>query len=177
VRTRERLCVELGEVKPSWDAWCARRGLTAGEGVRKLIVDAVNVRRDGQPVAIESGLSLPIAGEPRSRVEIRLTVAERAAVDLHAARLGLNSNRWVVALIRAQLTREPQLGERELLLLSASNQQLALISRSLAQLARSGGVPLICPSLADLLSVREQIGTHLRVVADVIRANLDRWGR
>jgi hypothetical protein len=75
------------------------------------------------------------------------------------------------------LTREPQLGEQEMHLLSASNLQLAVINRSLGQLARGGGAGLTREELADFMSIREQIDAHLRVVAGVIRANLDRWSR
>ncbi|MFM0503151.1 MULTISPECIES: plasmid stabilization protein [Paraburkholderia] len=177
MRFRERLCVELGAVRPRWDAWCARRGVTAGEGVRQLIAAAVNAEAGDRPVANESGLTQPIVGESRSRIEIRLTVAEKMVVEQRAAASGLHSNRWIVALIRAQLTREPQLGARELLLLSASNQQLAVISRSLGQLARGGGAGLTCQELADFGGIRDQIDAHLRAVTGVIRANLDRWSR
>jgi hypothetical protein len=175
VRFRDRLCVELGAVRPRWDAWCARRGVTVGEGVRQLIAVAVNAEAADRPGEIECGLTRPIVGESRSRVEIRLTAAEKMVVEQRAAASGLHSNRWIVALIRAQLTREPQFGTRELLLLSASNQQLAVISRSLGQLARGGGVGLMCQELADFEGIREQIDAHLRVIAGVIRANLDRW--
>jgi hypothetical protein len=177
VKVRERICVELGAVRPCWDAWCARRGVSAGEGVRQLIAAAVNAGPGDRPVAIESALAEPILGESLSRIEIRLTVAERDAVELRAATWGLNRNRWVVALVRAQLTQEPQLGARELLLLSASNQQLAVISRSLGQLARGGGAGLTCREQVDFVGIREQIDAHLRAVAGVIRANLDRWSR
>lgn len=177
MRVRERLCVELGAVRPRWDAWCAHRGVTAGEGVRQLIVAAVNAGPRARPVAIESVLTEPIVGESRSRIEIRLTVAELDAVKSRAAESGLNRNRWIVALVRAQLTQEPQLGEQEMHLLSASNLQLAVISRSLGQLARGGGAGLTCQELADFEGIREQIDVHLRAVAGVIRANLDRWSR
>ncbi|KAE8755323.1 plasmid stabilization protein [Paraburkholderia madseniana] len=177
MRFRERLCVELGAVRPRWDAWCARRGVTVGEGVRQLIAVAVNAEADDRPVEIESGLTRPIVGESRSRIEIRLTAAEKMVVEQRAAASGLHSNRWIVALIRAQLTGEPQLGARELLLLSASNQQLAVISRSLGQLARGGGAGFTCQELADFEGIREKIDAHLRAVTGVVRANLDRWSR
>ncbi|WP_434106217.1 plasmid stabilization protein [Paraburkholderia caffeinilytica] len=144
--------------------------------MRQLIAAAVNAEPRDRPVGIESALTKSIVGESRSRIEIRLTVAERNAVALRAAAWGLNSNRWIVALVRTQLTREPQLGGRELLLLSVSNQQLAVIGRLLGQLARGGGAALTCQKLADFGGIREQIDTHLRAVTGVIRANLDRWG-
>lgn len=145
--------------------------------MRQLIAAAVNAEAGDRPVVIEFGLAQPIVGESRSRIEIRLTIAERKAVEHRAAAAGLNSNRWIVALVRAQLTREPQLGEQELLLLSASNQQLAVISRSLGQLARGSEAEIERQDRVDLWGVREQIDAHLRTVSGVIRANLDRWSR
>ena len=177
MRVRERLCVELGAVRPSWDAWCARRGVTAGEGVRQLIAIAINADAGDRPFAIDLGLGPPVVGEPRIRMEIRLTVAELKAVEQRALASGLNCNRWIVALVRAQLTREPQLGEGELFVLSASNQQLAAINRSLGQLVRGKGAQLANQDPTDFKSIREQINAHLRAVAAVMRANLDRWSR
>lgn len=175
---RERLCLELGAIRLRWDDWCARRGLTAGEGVRQLIAIAIRDDMNGESCAIISGLPRPIVGEPRSRIEVRLTVAELRAVEQRAAALGLSGNRWIVSLVRAQFTREPQLGEREMRALSASSQQLAGISRLLGQLARVGETELVHRELtSDWTDLRKQIDDHLRIAADVIRANLDRWSR
>lgn len=175
---RERLCVELGTARLRWDDWCARRGLTAGEGVRQLIAIAIRDSADQESAAIICGLPRPVVGEPRSRVEIRLTGAELSAVERCATDLGMSGNRWIVSLIRAQLTREPQLGEHELHALSLSTQRVAGFSRLLGQLARAGGAELACQELVrDWADMRNQIDDHLRAMAAVIRANLDRWSR
>jgi hypothetical protein len=178
VVVRERLCVELGAVRLRWDEWCARRGLTAGEGVRQLIVTAIRDDADGEPDSIMPDLPRPVVGEPRSRIEIRLTGVELKAVDERAAALGLSGNRWIVSLVRAQLTREPQLGEHEMRALSESSRQLAGISRLLGQLARGGGAELARRDLtSDWADMRKHLDDHLRATAAVIRANLDRWSR
>ncbi|NLP65100.1 plasmid stabilization protein [Paraburkholderia sacchari] len=175
---RERLCVELGTARSRWDDWCAHRGLTAGEGVRQLIATAICDEADLESAATIWGLPQPVVGEMRSRVEIRLTAAELSAVERCAAALGLSGNRWIVSLIRAQLTREPQLSNHELHALSLSTQQLAGISRLLGQLARAGGAELACHDLGcDWADMRKQIDDHLRATAAVIRTNLDRWSR
>ncbi|KVW76233.1 hypothetical protein [Burkholderia ubonensis] len=175
---RERLCVDLGAVRLRWDDWCVRRGLTAGEGVRQLIAIAIRDDMNGESGAIIPGLPRPVVGELRTRIEIRLTAAELSAVEQRAAALGLSGNRWIVSLVRAQLTREPQLGEHELHALSASSQQLAGISRLLGQLARVGETELVHRELtSDWTDLRKQIDDHLRTAAAVIRANLDRWSR
>jgi len=41
MRVRERLYVELGGMRPDWNRWCMRRGVTTGEGVRQLIAAAL----------------------------------------------------------------------------------------------------------------------------------------
>ena len=175
---RERLCVELGAVRVRWDDWCARRGLTAAEGVRQLIAIAVHDDPDGESGALLPGLPGPVVGEPRSRIEIRLTASELGAVEQRAAALGLGGNRWIVSLIRAQLTRQPQLGEHEMRALSVSSQQLAGISRLLSQLARAGGIELSRQDLTvDWAETRKRIDDHLRATVAVMRANLDRWSR
>lgn len=175
---RERLCIELGAVRLRWDDWCARRGLTAGEGARQLIVAAVRDDGGEPPVMSGTGLPSPVVGEPRTRIEIRMTAAELAAVEQLAMASGLSGNRWIVSLVRAQLTREPQLGEHEMRALSASSQQLADINRVLSRLLRAGSSELIGSYwMMDWADIRDQIETHLQASAAMIRANLDRWSR
>lgn len=176
--TRERLCVELGAVRMHWGDWCARRGLTAGEGARQLIVAAIRDGSDEQSVLVVRDLARSVVGEPRTRIEIRLTASELAAVDERARALGLSGNRWIVSLVRAQLTREPQLGEHEMRALSESSRQLAGINRLLGQLARGGAAELANPDqMPDWADMRDRIDAHLRATSSVIRANLDRWSR
>jgi hypothetical protein len=176
VTARERLCVELGPLRLRWDDWCASRSLTAGEGVRQLITAALYDDRDVHSVVVVHDLARPLVGEPRTRIEIRLTASELAAVAQRAMASGLSGNRWIVSMVRAQLTRQPQLGEHELRALSESSQQLANINRLLAQLVRFSGA---CPSeqMLDWAETRHQVEAHLRATSSVIRANLDRWSR
>jgi hypothetical protein len=176
MRVRERLCVELGGMRPDWNSWCMRRGLTPGEGVRQLIAAALGANTDD--TRAEAEVDWITIGEPRTRIEIRLTHAELEMVERRAVALGLTSNRWIVALIRAQLLWEPQLGVEEMRLLSYSNQQLAVISQWLGQLAREGSaVHVVANGGSDIGAIRDQIDVHLRAVAAVIRANIDRWSR
>jgi hypothetical protein len=175
-RMRERLCVELGEMRSDWNRWCVSRGLTPGEGARQLIAAALGA--DADDTQAESEIHWIAINEPRIRIEIRVTHAELEAAEQRAEASGLTSNRWIVALIRAQLMREPQLGVHEMQLLSDSNQQLAVISRWLGQLAREEIAVSMAPNGGrDIGAIRNQIDVHLRAVAAVIRANLDRWSR
>ncbi|WP_028221003.1 hypothetical protein [Paraburkholderia oxyphila] len=178
MRVRDRLCVELGGMRRDWDRWCVRRGLTVGEGARQLVAAALRADAgDGDP-GIDADVRWSAVGDPRTRIELRLTAAELEAVGLRAEASGLSANRWIVALIRAQLMHEPQLGVREMRLLSDSNLQLASISRWLGQLVRGDQIPRAGRDRnGDIEAIRGVIDAHLRVVAAVMRANLDRWSR
>lgn len=178
MRVRDRLCVELGGMRRDWGRWCVRRGLTVGEGARQLVAAALRADAENGDPGIEADVRWTAVGDPRIRIELRLTAAELDAVESRAEASGLTANRWIVAMIRAQLTHEPQLGAREMRLLSDSNLQLASISRWLGQLARGGGTAHI-PQESDreIRAIRVSIDAHLRVVAAVMRANLDRWSR
>lgn len=176
MRVRERLCVELGAMRPDWNRWCIRRGMTVGEGVRQLIAGALGVHAEEARPQAEAQRTSTV--EPRTRIEVRLTRAELEAVEQRAVMLGITSNRWIVALIRAQLTREPQFGAHEMQMLSNSNQQLVLISGWLGHLVREGcDAGFVSKGGNDVSAIREEIDVHLCVVAALIRANLDRWSR
>lgn len=179
-RLRERLCVELRGMRLDWDRWCTRRGLTSAEGARQLIAVALgaDANPDADETGVEAGVQWISIDEPRTRIEIRLTHTELESVEQRAAAFGMTGNRWIVALIRAQLKREPQFGVQEMRLLSDSNQQLAAISRWLGELAREGSALHTEPNGNNRVGViRDQIDVHLRAVSAVIRANLDRWSR
>lgn len=180
MRTRAHLFIELGEAKPHWDRWCARHGLTPAAGARQLIFEAMlgdAALHDAMP---ESSVRWTVVREHREPVVIRLTTTELTAVEQRAAALGFKKNRWIVALVRAHLTGEPQFGEQEMMLLAASNRQLASIGRLLGCIARDGAsvagrtVPV---DRQQLVAMKKELDAHLRAVAALVRANLDRWSR
>jgi hypothetical protein len=178
VKSRARLCVELGSMKPRWDAWCLQHGVSAGEGIRELVTVAIGNGHDRDDAV--PGLRWARIGEHRERIEIRLTRSELEAVAQRAHGCGLTGNRWIVALIRAQLTHEPQLGEYEMRLLADSNQQLSMVRTLLGQLANRTVIRGEHENRVDprgLDSVRQAVDAHLRTVARLLRANLDRWSR
>lgn len=178
MRVRERLCVELGGMRPDWNRWCARRGMTVGEGARHLIAGALYEEDGRSQTGAEVEVRWSGVGDPCARIEIRLTLAELEMVRQRAHAFSLTPNRWIAALIRANLMREPQLGMLEMRLLAESNQQLATIGRWLAQLVRDRGAACIeSQESREVGVIRDRVDAHLHTVAAVIRANLDRWSR
>lgn len=169
-RIRARIAVELGALKPIWQARCAQRGVSAGEGIRQLVAESVEVALD--PPDTAAVLSVP--SEPFVRIGVGLTPAEMDCVKALAQLHGFTANRWIAALVRAHLTGEPQLGNREMILLAQSNQQLAAIRTRLGELARSTSEG---PAVSDWERMRTVILMHLRFVAQLLQRNLDRWSR
>ena len=180
MNARARLSIELGEVMPRWDDWCALHDVTRAEGVRQLILDAVAADEPECRVNCTDVMRLSPVGEHRERLEIGLSESELHAVRRQATRCGFTANRWVVALIRAQLTHAPQFGEQEMALLAASNHALARISRSLGPVIREldrDRTAAVAGNARLLVELKAQIDTHLRAVSDLLRANIDRWSR
>lgn len=171
--SRARLCVDLGPAKSRWEAWCAFHGVTAADGVRQLVHGVLSREESSDGLPGCERHRLLVEGH-RERVEIRLTQEELEAASHRALSSGLNVNRWMVAVIRAQLVHEPQLGEREMRLLADSNQHLATIVTLLGRLQARGDV---CDAGRVLEDTRAVIDTHLRTVTQVLRVNLDRWSR
>ena len=180
MNARARLSIELGEVMPRWDDWCALHDVTRAEGVRQLILDAVAADEPECRVNCTDVMRLSPVGEHRERLEIGLSASELHAIRRQATRCGFTANRWVVALIRAQLTHAPQFGEQEMALLAASNHALARISRSLGPVIREvdrDRTAAVAGNARLLVELKAQIDTHLRAVSDLLRANIDRWSR
>jgi hypothetical protein len=168
------LGVELGALKSPWEAHCRRTGTTPSEAIRLLVSETLG--RATSPVRNPSLVDHDVF---RQRIEIRLTQGEYIAIRDVAGAAGFSVNRWIVAMIRAQLSFEPQFGEEEMSVLAASNSQLAAIGRNLNQISRAlnAGDRVEPYRLKVLETLKHEIDGHLDRVNRMIRANLDRWGR
>ncbi|KWO47957.1 hypothetical protein WT97_07805 [Burkholderia sp. MSMB1459WGS] len=171
-RTRARIAVELGTLKPIWTAWCAQHGVTPGEGLRRLAAETMEIAVD-QP-NMERLMETP--SERDVRIGVGLTRAEMECVKAQAYLNGFTPNRWIAALVRAHLTKQPQFGNRELMLFAESNRQLAAIRTRLNALERRADANERMEGL-DWQQLRGEIDAHLRSVVRHLQSNLDRWGR
>lgn len=164
-----------GDLKRRWQALCLRQGSTPSDGLRQIIVRLLNgSATDTSPT--------PSAHEQpdtsRRRLELRLTETEYARIEALALQQGMSANRWVIHLIRANLSGEPQFGMTELRTLGESNSRLLAIGRNLNQIARhmNAGRALETVVTAERIdTLTRHIKTHTARVADIMRANIDRW--
>lgn len=164
-----------GDLKSRWAAHCKRQGATPSAGIRQVIAHLLAVSAEPQATAE----TVPgQADHTRHRLELRLTESELVKVSNLAQLQGLSTNHWVVSLVRAHLTAQPQFGMVELDALGESNSRLLSIGRNLNQIARhlnaGGGVRPI-PSVEQIRALSEFIREHSAQVAGAMRANIDRW--
>ncbi|HGN0628607.1 plasmid mobilization relaxosome protein MobC [Achromobacter aloeverae] len=164
-----------GDLKRRWQALCLRQGSTPSDGLRQVIVRLLNgSATDTAPTP--STYEQPDTS--RRRLELRLTETEYARIEALALQQGMSANRWVIHLIRANLSGEPQFGMTELRTLGESNSRLLAIGRNLNQIARhmNAGRALETVVTAERIdTLTRHIKTHTARVADIMRANIDRW--
>lgn len=164
-----------GDLKQRWQALCLRQGSTPSDGLRQVIVRLLNgSATDTAPTP--STHEHPDTS--RRRLELRLTETEYARIEALALQQGMSANRWVIHLIRANLSGEPQFGMTELRTLGESNSRLLAIGHNLNQIARhmNAGRALETVVTAERIdTLTRHIKTHTARVADIMRANIDRW--
>lgn len=163
------------DLKRRWQVFCLRQGSTPSDALRQVIVRLLN----GSTTA---GSPTPSMHEQpdisRRRMEVRLTETEYTRIEALALQQGMSANRWIIHLIRANLSGEPQFGMTELRTLGESNSRLLAIGRNLNQIARhmNAGRALETAVTAERIdTLTRHIKTHTARVADIMRANIDRW--
>jgi len=163
------------DLKRRWQVFCLRQGSTPSDAMRQVIVRLLN----GSTTAISPAPSTHEQPDiSRRRMEVRLTETEYARIEALAFQQGMSANRWVIHLIRANLSGEPQFGMTELRTLGESNSRLLAIGRNLNQIARhmNAGRALETVVTAERIdTLTRHIKTHTARVADIMRANIDRW--
>lgn len=168
------LSIYLGEeLKVSWLRFCIANNTTSSAAMRDVVRKLTS--RSLAPRVFETVHEHPDPG--RQRIELRLTSSEFESVTQLAQNCGNSPNTWIVNLVRANLTRKPQLGFHELHALGKSNSNLLAIGRNLNQIARwmnanKGSAPL---ELAYIERLYKHIVAHTEEVTALMRANVDRW--
>ncbi len=130
-----QVVVDLKELRPVWDAWCAKEGLTSSEALRRL----VSRLEPGRAPEAPSEALKPLSGPQRvsARPRLLLSDEEWRQVEELAEKNEISPARWIVSLIRAYLSGEPQLCwpevERLNLISSNLNRVGALLNTAVRQ--------------------------------------------
>lgn len=175
-RPRKTLVVDLGDLKESWLEWCAAQGVTPSQAMREIVMKVTVSAAPKAPLR-----ATELRGKrdkTRVRREIRLSGSEDDLARKHAKTAGFSVSRWLLALVRAQLTGNPQLGQEEQEALAQSNYQLLMIGRNLNQIARALNTTPEDRRVYNVEAIeqlREYIQHHVVRASAVIEANLERW--
>lgn len=113
---------------------------------------------------------------PSRRIELRLQLGERLAINELADAGQSSAQNFLVNLIRGYLTRKPALLGIELTELRKANHQLSVVGSNLNQIARAlnaGQNRSVERTLIENLAVA--VKKQTRATRDVLAANISRW--
>lgn len=160
--------------KQGWVNFCKAAGVPEAKVLRDMILK-VSGGAEAKPTESRG------RGEAKAgKVTVRLTERERNALLERVQLEGYgNPTKWVTALVRAALHKEPVLTDGEVAALRESNRELAAIGRNLNQVARALNIEF---RESDKLKqeaiekLAERIEQHKELVAGLLSRNMSRWG-
>ena len=177
IKKPNRLHVDLGDLKDPWQAYCTANGVTPSEATREVVRKLIQ-RSPAKPAPATEVQGTRDEGGRKIRKEVRLTESEARHAERMAAASGFSVPMWIAALVRAQLTQNPQLGQREQELLGESNYQLLALGRNLNQIAKSLNT---APEdrhvyrIDQIDDLRASIKAHVKRVAAAMQSITERW--
>lgn len=154
-----------------FDAVAAGRG-GRSRLLRRVIEDAAAGADDG--VAIRRG------GPSSAKLTLRLTEADRAALEREARRVGLSRTQWAVALLRRRLHDRPQLTPPSAQAFIGVQRELRRIGVNVNQIARALNAAVLPGRVLDLEIAQmeglgDQIRDDLRGLRAVFEGDLGYW--
>lgn len=183
-KPRGVLPVDLKELKEPWMQYCKEQSLIPGAAIREMVAQRLGVTQQRLAMFEEgrAGEAVVVAGlaeKRRARVEVRLLGSEYDLVTEYAKDGGFeNPSQWLLALVRAFLTKSPQFGATDRALLGDSNRQLLAMGRNLNQIAKAiqaqggeGGEFTV----DRIEQLRAWMSRHTELVSKFIAANVERW--
>ena len=177
IKKPKRLHVDLGDLKDPWLAYCTANGVTPSEATRDVVRKLIQ-RSPAKPAPATEVQGTRDEGGRKIRKEVRLTESEALHAERMAAASGFSVQMWIAALVRAQLTQNPQFGQREQELLGESNYQLLALGRNLNQIAKSLNTAPEDRSvyrIDQIDDLRASIKAHVKRVAAAMQSITERW--
>ena len=180
-RRSTAVSIDLLGLKDQWLAWCAAQGTTPSQAFRAIVrrLTGTSDLANATPAPEAKSLrTAPPGEEGAQRISLRLTASELRAVGHRAGAVSMTPSRWVRALVRSHLTREPELGNQELEGLIQSTTQLRYLGRNLNQVAKGlNSTPheRLVFKVELIERLESAIETHTKVVSRLLAANIERW--
>jgi hypothetical protein len=174
------LKVYLGSMKQPWVEHCEKLGKKPGAAIKEIIETQLSQSTQKLQPQPERPVFRQVDEKPdegaKTRIEIRFTPSEKEKVLELVAFEHCSPQVWIVNVVRATLTHQPQCGINELEALGESNYQLLAIGRNLNQIAKNLNRGLhLTVTLEQIESLRQLIKAHTKHVSRVLRASVERW--
>ncbi len=149
----------------------AVRGISESELALSVIRELLNSNQHAASV------EPPLRQAASDRITIRLRPGDRRWIADRAARRGIKAARYLAALVRAHVARDPPLTNDELVTLKVTVSVLAHIRAQMADIVRS--VAMFNPNAETLIQELRLIAAVIveaeRQAHDLARAALIRW--
>jgi hypothetical protein len=153
--------------------------LAASRGISEstLALTTIRLLLVTQPLPLHVPQPADVRESATERITIRLRPGDCQAIYQRATRRGFKSSAYLAALVRAHVSHNPPLPEKEIALLKQGIGILSRLSQLMAHMARTaardGGLP---PELAERLSQTRGVATALeRCMHDLAKAALVAW--
>lgn len=149
----------------------------AGRGGRSRLLRTVMER--AAQAALPEPEGSPSA--PRSaKLTLRLSSADLAALEAEAAARGLSRTQWSLALIRARLSRHPQLTRPEAIALVDIRRELRRIGVNINQIARALNTAVMEGAVLDaettqIAAFADEIRAYVLALTEAFEGNLRYW--
>ncbi len=109
---------------------------------------------------------------PKVSRELQFTPSENAAVEAAARGQGFGFQEWVIAAVRAALTKVPTYGQAELEALTQSNAHMATVAIELGALRRQAGGDESADAIAN---IEADVRRHVETVSTAMAQGARRW--
>lgn len=123
-------------IEPEYHARFGQRAkshdMTESQLLRFLVLMAIDEPAGEQPEALPTS-----SNDVVTRMTLRLPHSLHEAVKVRAKSKGMAPSRFVSALVKSNLSKQPVVSDAELAVLRASNRELAAIGRNINQIAKS----------------------------------------
>lgn len=115
-----------------------------------------------------------------AKLTLRLSSMDLAALEAEAAATGLSRTQWSVALIRARLSRRPQLTRPDAVALIDVRRDLRRIGVNINQIARALNTAVMEGAVLDaettqMAAFADEIRAHVLGLTEAFEGNLRYW--
>lgn len=176
-KTNKTLRVYLGNLKPKWLAYCKARNLKPGALLKKAVESELKKSEQNKSDEWKKKGTIEPKGKPEKKPQTFLiTTSEKKAAIKAAKKSGTTLRGWIVDVVRAALTVDPQFSMEQIVVLGQSNYQLKMIGINLNQIAkRLNEDPRYTPDLAIIKEITHEVDANIKASSTLIRSCVERW--